>query len=129
MFAVAANLSGLQGNLGLFTDIENRHGIHGGASETSQMLHLQGHLVDMKNADDFAPATIKLDEEFRFLRAEGSAVGFGWQTQDLHPSGACGDATNADAVRGSQIVHAKAEGVAALLAEVRAFPLSRLQTR
>ena len=129
MFAVAANLSGLQGKLGLFTDIENRHGIHGGASETSQMLHLQPHLVEMAKARNFAPSTIALEQEFHLLRAEGSAVGFGWQTQDLHPDGACGDATDADATRGARIIQAKAEGVAALMAEVMAFPLSRLKTK
>jgi creatinine amidohydrolase len=129
MFAVTANLSGLQGNLGLFTETERRHGIHGGSSETSQMLHLQGHLVDMAHAGNFAPATIGIEQRFRFLRAEGSAVGFGWQTQDLHSSGACGDATDADAARGAAIIQAKAAGVAELLAEVAAFPLSDVKNR
>ncbi len=129
MFAVAANLSGLNTARGLFSDIEDRHGIHGGASETSQMLAIRADLVDMAKAANFAPASIGIEQRFRYLRAEGAAVGFGWQTQDLHPSGACGDACDADVARGQMIVRSKAEGVAALLAEMMAFPLSAIVDR
>jgi creatinine amidohydrolase len=55
-----------------------------------------------------------------------NAVGFGWQTQDLHSAGACGNATDADAERGAAIIASKAQGVADLIAEVARFPLSRL---
>ena len=128
MFAVAANLSGLNNVRDVFTPLEGRHGIHGGSSETSQMLHIRPDLVDMALAENFAPSTIGLENEFAYLRAEGSAVGFGWQTQYLHPGGACGDATDADAERGQAIVQSKAQGVADLIAEVARFPLSRLKT-
>jgi len=50
---------------------------------------------------NFAPRTLGIEQEYRFLRAEGAAVGFGWQAQDLHPAGACGDATDADSGRGT----------------------------
>ena len=126
MFAVAANLSGLSTARGLFTDLESRHGIHGGSSETSQMLALRPDLVRMEHAANFAPSTIGLEAEFTYLRAEGHAVGFGWQTQDLHPAGACGDATDADAARGATIIASKAQGIATLITEVARFPLSRL---
>jgi len=126
MFAVAANLSGLNKVRNVFSDLEGRHGIHGGSSETSQMLHLQAALVDMDKADNFAPSTIAIERDYGYLRAEGHAVGFGWQTQDLHPSGACGDATDADAIRGAAIVASKAQGVADLIAEIVRFPLSLL---
>ena len=75
-----------------------------------------------------APATIAIEQQYRYLRPEGSAVGFGWQTQDLHPAGACGDATDADAARGARVVRSKAEGLAALIAEVIAFPLASLRS-
>ena len=126
MFAVAANLSGLNRARDLFTALEGRHGIHAGSSETSQMLHLQPDLVRLDKARNFAPSTIVLEHEFTHLRAEGHAVGFGWQTQDLHPSGACGDATDADAERGAAVVASKAQGVAALVAEMARFPLANL---
>jgi len=38
MFAVAADLSGLHDERGLFTGQEARHGIHAGAAETSEAL-------------------------------------------------------------------------------------------
>jgi creatinine amidohydrolase len=129
MFAVAANLSALSRECDVFTVIEQRHGIHGGASETSQMMHLRDDLVRKAQIANFEPRSIEIERENHFLRAEGSGIGFGWQTQDLHPSGACGDATDADAERGARIIRAKAEGVAALLAEVAAFPLTRLANR
>ena len=53
-------------------------------------------------------------------------MGFGWMTQDLHPDGACGDATDADAARGAAIIASKAQGVADLMAEIARFPLARL---
>ncbi len=129
MFAVAANLSGLNRERGLFTAVEGRHGIHAGASETSQMMHLQPDLVRTDAIANFAPASIAIEQDYQFLRAEGASVGFGWQVQDLQPSGACGDATDADAERGRRVVASKAEGVAALVAEVMRFPLSRIVGR
>ena len=127
MFAVAANLSGLNGARGLFTPIEDRHGIHGGSSETSQMMYARGDLVRDAHRANFAPTTINIEQQYRYLRAEGAAVGFGWQTQDLRPEGACGDATDADVERGEKIIRSKAEGLAALMDEVARFPLASLR--
>jgi creatinine amidohydrolase len=129
LFAVAANLSGLNTARGLFTAIEERHGIHAGASETSQMLHLRPDLAQMDLAGNFAPSSIATERDNRFLRPFGGPVGFGWQAQDMHPSGACGDATDADAERGRLIVQSKAEGVATLIAEVSRVPLSAVVQR
>ena len=39
----------------LYPAAENRHGIHGGQSETSVMLHLHPDLVDMNSAENFVP--------------------------------------------------------------------------
>ncbi len=126
MFAVAANLSGLGSERQPFGGAEARHGIHGGASETSQMLHLHPDLVRRAHLADFSPATVALEAEYRHLRTEGAAVGFGWQAQDLHPSGACGNAAGADVDAGARIVASAARGVAALMEEVARFPLARL---
>ena len=75
----------------------------------------------MGEARNFVPDTVRIAADFRYLRAEGAAVGFGWQAQDLHPSGACGDAAAAELGFGVRSVAAKAEGVAALMAEVARF--------
>ena len=93
------------------------------------MIAIRPDLVNVSKAENFAPTSIAIEQRFRYLRAEGAAVGFGWQTQDLHPSGACGDASDADLERGQKIVRSKAEGVAALVAEMAAFPLSALVDR
>ena len=129
MFAVAAGLSGLNTARDLFTPREARHGIHAGASETSQMLHLRPDLVRDAERADFLPASVGIEAEFTLLKAEGSAVSFGWQAQDLHASGACGDATDADAARGESIVASKAAGVAKLVEEVSRFSMNRLHAR
>ena len=129
LFAVAANLSGLHDERGLFPAQEWRHGIHGGAAETSEMLHLRPDLVRAAERADFAPRTLGIEQEYRFLRAEGAAVGFGWQAQDLHPGGACGNATDADAERGRRLTLSKARGVAALAAEMIRYPLDSIVER
>jgi creatinine amidohydrolase/Fe(II)-dependent formamide hydrolase-like protein len=49
------------------------------------------------------------------------------QAQDLHPSGACGDATNADAERGRRLVEHAAQALVSLLEEVDRHPLANLR--
>ena len=127
MFVVCASWFSFGLPDGLFTDAERRHGIHGGAVETAMMLHLHADLVRWQRADDFTPATAAWEAEFRWLQAEG-AISFGWQTQDLHPSGACGNALAARAEDGAACVERAARGLVELLGEVSAFPLNRLRS-
>lgn len=129
MFAVAASYWGVGKPPGLFPDQENRHGIHGGSGETSIMLHLRPDLVREEERRNFVPASIAMEEEYRYLKPEGAAVGFGWQTQDLNPAGACGNALDADAERGGLIVANAAAGLIELLREIDRFPLSALVDR
>ncbi len=105
--------------------MELKHGIHGGEVETSVMLHLHGDLVTMAEARDFAPLSIAIEKAGGMLTPEGR-VGYGWQTQDLEPSGACGDAASADARRGEIIVERAAAALVQLCREVQAYPLSRI---
>ncbi len=110
---------------GLFGAHELTHGIHGGDVETSVMLHLRPDLVDMSRARNFVPWTVAMAERFRLLTAEGR-IGFGWQTQDLHRAGACGDAGAATARKGGQVVAHASERLIALLREVSHYPLEAL---
>jgi creatinine amidohydrolase len=112
----------------LFDAEELRFGIHAGAVETSMMLHLRPDLVDMDKADDFTPLPRQMASEFDQLNHIG-AVRIGWAAQDLNPSGACGNATDADAERGAQLVENAAARFVALLAEIDRFPLSRIARR
>ena len=77
---------------GAFSRDEKKHGIHGGDIETSLMLAAKPDTVRMAEAPKATPATVAMAREFKWLGAYRPA-GFAWMTQDLHPSGAVGDAT------------------------------------
>ena len=109
----------------LFSAAELTHGIHGGDLETSVMLHLRPDLVDRTRARDFVPWTVEMADRFRFLTAEGR-IGFGWQTQDLHRAGACGNASNATAEKGRIVTEYVSERLVAFLREVADYPLDRI---
>ena len=126
MLAVAANWFSWGLPDGLFDAVELRHGIHAGAVETAMMLAVRPDLVDMAAAADFVPVTVADDLDYPRLRALGAA-GLGWQTQDLHGEGACGDATRATAEAGRAIIDHAARCLVELLEELVRFPLQRLR--
>jgi creatinine amidohydrolase len=128
MLAVAANWFSWALPEGLFDPVELRHGIHAGAVETAMMLAVRPDLVDMAAAADFVPVTVADDLDYPRLRALGAA-GLGWQTQDLHGEGACGDATNATAEAGRAVLEHAAGCLVELLQELVRFPLQRLRER
>jgi creatinine amidohydrolase len=101
----------------LFDAGELRHGIHGGAVETSLMLYLHPGLVKMDKARNFVSRAIAIEAENAVLRVEGP-TGIGWQTQDLNAAGACGDATRADALLGRQLLERAALALVALVSDV-----------
>jgi creatinine amidohydrolase len=65
-------------------------------------------------------------KEFKWLGAYRPA-GFAWMTQDLHPTGAVGDATQASAAKGEVALAQGAKAFVELLHEVDRFDLSRLR--
>ncbi len=125
MFAVACTWFQCTELSDLFDATECAHGIHAGAIETSAMLHLHPELVAMAKARDWPSAAIGVERENAVLRAEGK-TGFGWQMQDLQPSGAAGNALAASAELGRTIVDRAAEALAALIAETARYPLKNL---
>lgn len=128
MFAVSAMWSRMIDKSDLYDASENKHGIHAGTSETSAMLHLHPDLVDMSRAGNFAPLSMQIERESKMLTPEG-AVSFGWAAQDLHPSGACGDASRATADLGKVTVERAAERLITLIDEVSRYPLERIASR
>ena len=94
-------------------------GIHGGEDETSLMLHLAPHLVDMDLATRNVPESIAANDHVRF----GGTVGFGWLSDDFGPDGHIGDPTGATAERGRQIFDAAVERFCAALREIADFEL------
>lgn len=112
---------------GLFPDEEVRTGIHAGAIETAIMLHLHPDLVRMERAARFEPVmTAMACEGYRWLSPVGAGR-MGWMAQDLHPSGAAGDASDADAERGRQVVDHAARVLLELIGEMVRYPLERLR--
>jgi creatinine amidohydrolase len=110
---------------GLYSDEEATVGIHAGDIETSLMLHFRPDLVRMEKAENFAPATIAIAKEFAHLRPTGFTA-FGWIAQDLHPSGAAGDASRASPEKGRATAEFQAAEFIKLLRDVERFLLSRL---
>lgn len=109
---------------GVLTDLERRHGIHGGDAETSLVLHFRPDLVDMSRAEDFVSIAARDEQQFRYLRPTG-AFGhvYSWIASDINPSGAVGNAAIATAEKGRLIVEANVTGMLDMLAEVVAMPL------
>ena len=125
MLAVHCSWSRFGYPAGLFGDAEETHGVHGGEIETAIMLAAYSGLVRRDKIADFKPGTIAMERDFTWLRAD-VPVGFGWMTQDLHPSGAVGDATAATAAKGDAALGHGARAFVALLDDVRRFDLARL---
>jgi creatinine amidohydrolase len=105
---------------GLFDAEELRHGIHGGAIETSIMLARYPNEVRRDRIANFRPASIAIEKTYRWLGTQRPAP-FAWQTQDLHPSGAVGDATQASAEKGERLLEHGARAFCELLADVARF--------
>lgn len=128
MLVVRANSFRLGMPKGLFDAREVEVGLHGGEIETSMMLHLRPDLVRLSSLADFRGFNAMLAERAGVLGAERPA-GFAWMSQDLHPSGACGNAAAADAGRGAALVDHLADRLWQLLRETAELPLSVLVTR
>src|SRR5438270_2392579 len=105
---------------GLFSAEELHHGIHGGAVETSIMLAQYKQHVRTTAIADFRPASIEMERDNRWLSAHRPAP-FAWQAQDLHPSGAVGDATKASAEKGQRLLDHGARAFCELLADLDKF--------
>ncbi|WP_439923449.1 creatininase family protein [Nitrobacter sp. JJSN] len=105
---------------GLFDAQELRHGIHGGAVETSIMLARHPDEIRRDGIADFRPASIAIEKTYRWLGTQRPAP-FAWQTQDLHPSGAVGDATQASAEKGERLLEHGARAFCELLADMTRF--------
>jgi len=131
LLAVTTGWSRLSAPEGLFSAEELRHGIHGGAVETSIMLARYPQHVRQDKIADFSPASIAMEEDYRWLSiameedyrwlSAHRPAPFAWQAQDLHPSGAAGDATLASAEKGQRLLDHGARAFCELLADVDKF--------
>jgi creatinine amidohydrolase len=123
MLAVRATYFAFGAPPGLFA---SEHDIHGGEVETSLLLHLAPQLVRREALADFRGLPHELARRNELLGAE-KPIGIGWLSQDLNPLGVCGNAAQADAVRGEQHLEFLAARLARLIGEVAATPLAVLR--
>lgn len=120
MLAVTTSWSRFGAPDGLFSADELRHGIHGGAVETSIMLARYPHTVRTHAIGDFPSSAIAMEKQFRWLSTNRPAP-FAWQAQDLHECGAVGDATKATADKGERLLAHGARAFSELLDDVDKF--------
>lgn len=114
---------------GLYDPEELKHGIHAGALETSVMLAAHPEQVDRERAARFESLSAAMEAEYRRLGPLGWSGGgqLAWQAQDLHPAGACGDASAGNAAAGQATLDHTVAALVELLDEVSRFPLARLR--
>ena len=105
---------------GLFPTEEIRHGIHGGAVETSIMLARHREHVRIEAIADFRSRSVAMEKDYRWLSAHRPAP-FAWQAQDLHESGAVGNATLASVEKGERLLDHGARAFIELLEDVDKF--------
>jgi creatinine amidohydrolase len=127
LLAVTTGWSRFGAPEGLFSAEELRHGIHGGAVETSIMLARYPEHVRGGKIADFRSAGIAMEKDYRWLSAQRPAP-FAWQAQDLHPCGAVGDATQASAEKGERLLDHGARAFCELLADIDRFDPERLSS-
>ncbi|MCU0942117.1 MAG: creatininase family protein [Hydrogenophaga sp.] len=111
-----------------FTAREHRFGIHAGEVETALMRALRPDLVRMDEARDFRSTSEDRAEHYPVL-GNGRSARFAWQTQDLHPSGAVGNAAAATVDNGRAVLDAAGRAFAKLLTEIDQLPLDTLRHR
>jgi creatinine amidohydrolase len=126
--AVVANSWRMMRPADFFPAAEREAGIHGGAIETSLLLHLHPGLVRRDRIGDFPSAARGLERDHPEL-ASGGRFRFAWQTQDLNASGAVGDARLATAEAGRALVEQAARALVALAADLSRLPLDVLKSR
>ncbi|MDA9425849.1 MULTISPECIES: creatininase family protein [Bradyrhizobium] len=125
LFVVTTSWSRLSGADKLFPADEVRHGIHGGAVETSIMLARYPDQVRMNAIADFPASSIAMEQQYHWLSTQ-RPVPFAWQAQDLNVSGAVGNATLALPEKGEQLLDHGARSFCELLTEVDNFDVNRL---
>jgi len=110
---------------GLFPQEELRHGIHGGAVETSIMLAKYPQAVRREAIADFRSTSVAMETTYRWLSTQRPAP-FAWQAQDLNESGAVGNAMLASAEKGERLLEHGARRFIELLEDVDKFDVSAL---
>jgi creatinine amidohydrolase len=100
--------------------VENTFGIHAGRDETAVLLALRPDLVKMEKARNFVSRWQAASNLAPRMAPQGGAP-LSWQAQDLNPAGAVGDASQATAAQGEEILDFAAARMSELWQQVAAF--------
>lgn len=106
----------------VYSDVENRYGIHGGDNETSLVLHFRPETVHLDRLADFPSVAQRDEQAYRYLRPTG-ALSYAWIASDIHPEGVAGEASKATAEKGRISAEAAVSAFIELLREVEQHPL------
>jgi creatinine amidohydrolase len=110
----------------LISDHEHRFGVHAGQVETSVMLALKPHAVQMDKAKRFKSSAEQRAQNFEIL-GNGRSAKLAWQMQDYNADGAAGDAAQATAVMGQDLLEAAGQSLAKLMFEIDRLPADTLK--
>ncbi len=102
---------------GIIDDVECRHGLHAGQTETSMMMALAPDAVRRSELRRFASRAEDMAARYEWLQPEG-AVRIGWRAEDLNAAGATGDAAKSSAAIGEALIDHAAAALATLLIEM-----------
>ena len=127
MLVVKANYMQFDIFADLFVAGELQFGLHGGAVETSIMLHLRPDLVRMDKAENFKSSLENTVKGYPHLNTVSDAA-FAWASGDLNPAGVCGDATQATADLGRKVVERASRILANMIEETATFSLASLNS-
>jgi creatinine amidohydrolase len=105
---------------------EDRLGIHAGELETSILLALAPETVRMDRARHFANAEVDVAGHTPRLSFLGGGARLAWQTQDLNPQGACGNAAAGTAEKGRRVIDHVAARFVEVLHDVHRLRLATL---
>ena len=97
---------------------EHGLGIHGGAAETSIVMHLRPDLVDLTLAERWVPEHLA---DFELIGFNARPVSFGWLSDDFGTPGVLGDPTQATTEYGSMLYEASVAQAIASLREIARF--------
>ena len=97
---------------------EHGLGIHGGAAETSIVMHLAPQLVDLTVAERWVPEHLA---GFELIGFNAKPVSFGWLSDDFGTPGVVGDPTQASAAYGAALWEASVAQAVASLEEIARF--------
>ena len=106
---------------GVSPEAELGMGVHGGTDETSLMLHLAPHLVNMALAERRVPEALAHNKHVKF----GGRVSFGWLSNDFFTDGYVGDPTAATAALGKQLFDGSVTALCEALREIARFDFGR----